>query len=89
MFLIYFNTENVWSTITTYTCEVFPTQIRNSAAGVIHGCAVVGAVINVMITPMIMAQSPQLPFYLNSVAFLIGAFLTALLRVETSGQSLA
>ena len=52
--LMYFNTEHVWSTITTYSSEVFPTNIRNQAVGLIHGLAVMGVITNVILTPILM-----------------------------------
>ena len=93
----------VWSTITTYSSvrdlcsvicsfnqcsqEAYPTELRNSAVGIIHGVSVIGAVANVAITPGLMdAVDTRFPFYLNSLMFLVGAGVTMRLRIETKDQ---
>jgi len=86
---IYTNTEVVWSTITTYTSEVYPTQIRNSAVGIIHGISVSGAVVNVAFTPVLMDLAVELPFLLNGAIFIMGAVITFLLSIETKGRPLS
>ena len=88
--LMYFNTEHVyvWSTITTYSSEVFPTNIRNQAVGLIHGLAVMGAITNVILTPILMESDTQLPFLINAIVFALGGVIACFLRIETSHKAL-
>ena len=54
--------------------------------GIIHGVSVVGAIANIAITPALMDVDTQFPFYLNSGMFLVGAVMTSILTIETTGQ---
>lgn len=86
---LYFCTEQIWATIATYASEVFPAEARNSAVGLVMGLSLFGGVISTLTTPALMNVHVSLPFGMYAVAFVLGAFASSLLTIETGGKALA
>ena len=69
--------------------EVFPTAIRGAGAGFAAGFAKIGAVATAFLFPILLgAIGTRLLLYGLIVAFLLGALVTWLFRIETAGVNL-
>jgi MFS family permease len=90
-FLIFNLMMNAGPNSTTFLLsgEVFPTSIRASGAGFAAAVAKAGAVLGTFALP-ILQQTLGTPMLLTLLALicLLAAFLTNLLRIETTGRSL-
>mmetsp|Transcript_41567 Transcript_41567/g.96364 ORF Transcript_41567/g.96364 Transcript_41567/m.96364 type:complete len:149 (-) Transcript_41567:95-541(-) len=86
--LLYASNEILWSTLTTFSCEAFPTDVRTSALGLCVAAGRLSASVSVAIGPPLMAVGPRVPFLLNAAVLVLGGALCLLLPAETSGKSL-
>jgi len=86
--LNFFGEELVWCSFSTYVPEAYPSVIRSVANGLIAGTAHLGAVVSGFGGPFWMDLNVYLPFYLNSLAYIVGAGFSLLLKKDTAGQPL-
>ena len=82
--VLYCSCTQVWSTLTTYTVEALPTDMRNLGLGVLHGVGVFGVFVNNSFATSLFLLHPQLAFIANIFAFLAGAAIVTMLKVETT-----
>jgi len=69
--------------------EVFPTQIRGKGAGFAASCAKLGAVTTAFLFPVLLADiGTQFLLYILVGTSLLGAVITWLFRIETTGVNL-
>ena len=86
----YSATEIVWSTLKTFTVELFPTEARGKAIGACTGVGFVGSSCALFVGPLLMAYAhPALPFLLNAIMLACGAVLICALARETARAALA
>jgi len=90
LFLNFLGEELVWCALSTFTPEVYPSMIRGIANGLLVGFGHIGAVTSGFFGPLWMQVLLELPFYLNTGAYILGGLLCfLLLGADTTGQPLA
>ncbi|MBV8402243.1 MAG: MFS transporter [Acetobacteraceae bacterium] len=90
-FMLFNFMTNIGPNAQTYLLagEVFPTAIRGQGAGFAAAFAKVGAVLTAFLFPVLMASiGTRLLLYILVITSLLGAVVTWMFRIETTGVSL-
>uniref|UniRef100_A0A7S0JE39 Major facilitator superfamily (MFS) profile domain-containing protein n=1 Tax=Calcidiscus leptoporus TaxID=127549 RepID=A0A7S0JE39_9EUKA len=86
--VFYASMEMVWSTLKTFTVELFATAVRGSAIGLATAAGFAGSSSTLALGPALMSiASAGVPFRLSAIALVLACLLTALLP-ETSQRAL-
>ena len=76
--LYYAAAEVVWSTLKTFTVELFPTESRSSAIGLATAVGFAGSAVTLFIGPLLFAYADlALPFKINACVLACGALLVS------------
>ena len=79
----------VWSTLKTFTVELFPTAARSTAIGLCTAMGFGASSVTLFLGPVLMAfADARTPFRLNAAALLLGMLLTCTLK-ETARTALS
>ena len=76
----------VWCNVYMYLAEAYPTSVRNSAFGLVMGAGRFGGILSTALGGVL--PSIRVAFVLQSVAFVVGGFLSCAFGLETSRRSL-
>ncbi|MCX2934030.1 MFS transporter [Mycobacterium sp. CVI_P3] len=90
-FMLFYFMTNLGPNSMTYLLagEVFPTEVRGRGAGFAASFAKVGAVLTAFLFPILLKEiGTSALLYLLVIAFIVGAVVTVLFRIETTGVSL-
>jgi len=73
---------------TTYSCEVYPTKMRDHAIGFLFSCTRVGGFISQILYLYLNSIGTWIPYYASSIFLVINIILVFLLPYDTHGMPL-